>query len=68
VSELPPYDDGIPGDDPDDVEFENVDIHIERMDTGHIWMGIYRKDGTSVRCGFYTPRNGRLLWSMEDDK
>jgi hypothetical protein len=53
---------------PDDVVFDNVkSVHIERMDTGFIWMGVYLKNGTAYRCQFSTPRNGRLLWSVEAD-
>jgi len=53
---------------PDDVVFEDVElVHIERMDTGFVWMGIYKRDGREYTCCFSTPRNGRLLWSLEED-
>jgi hypothetical protein len=53
---------------PDDVVFTDIrSVHIERMDTGHIWMLVSKRDGTSWRCDFSTPRNGRLLWLLEED-
>jgi len=53
---------------PDDVVFLDVKfLHIERMDDGHIWMGVNKADGRSYVCDFYTPRNGRLLWRVEED-
>ena len=53
---------------PDDVFFWDLAwVHIERMDIGHIWMQIARRDGSEFRCEFYTPRNGRLNWMMEED-
>jgi hypothetical protein len=52
---------------PDDVIIHDVaTLHIERMDTGHIWMGIGKVDGTLYQCEFSTPRNGRLNWLLEE--
>lgn len=54
---------------PDDVVFYDVaTLHIERMDTGQIWMDIRRRDGSVYRCDFSTPRNGRLNWLLEQDE
>lgn len=54
--------------DPDDVSFRDVGlVHIERMDTGHVWMAVYHRDGSRWVSNFITPRNGRLLWSVEED-
>lgn len=53
---------------PDDVALWNVEmVHIERMDTGHIWMRCDKADGTAIVCNFATPRNGRLNWLLEKD-
>ena len=52
----------------DDIFLEDVrSIRIERMDTGQVWMGIYREDGRRYVVDFHTPRNGRLLWRVEED-
>lgn len=53
---------------PDDLYLKDVTaVHVERMDTGHIWMAIYREDGERYVVDFYTPRNGKLCWRAEED-
>jgi hypothetical protein len=54
---------------PDDVVFKDAKmVHIERMDDGRIWMGIYAY-GNAGRyvVNFTTPRNSRLNWTVEED-
>ena len=52
----------------DDISLTGiVEVHIERMDTGHVWMGAYRSDGKRYVVDIFTPRNGRLCWRVEED-
>lgn len=56
-----------PDPDPDDVSFKGVDLHMERMDDGHIWLGVYRPDGRRYVVNLYTRRNALILWRIERD-
>lgn len=52
----------------DDIYLSDIEsVHIERMATGCVWMGLYRKDGRRYVVNFYTPRNGKLCWRAEED-
>lgn len=52
----------------DEVWLRGVDVHLERMDDGHIWIGVYR-DGADSRVDIhlYTRRNALIVGRAEFD-
>ena len=44
---------------PDEIVVHNVNVHIEQMDDGHWWMGIY-KDDRVMLLDFYSKKKIRL--------
>ena len=48
---------------PDDVAIPTEAggmFRLERMDTGHVWLALYRANGDREVFNISTPRNGRL--------
>lgn len=52
---------------PDDLVFDNVDVHLERMTDGTWWLGIYKK-GTVKRLSFdiYSQSKIHLIIKEQD--
>lgn len=49
----------------DEVIANDVNIHLEYMDDGRIWIGIDHKDGTTDHIGLFTKRGGEILSIFE---
>ncbi|HVY86499.1 MAG TPA: hypothetical protein VG943_15305 [Caulobacterales bacterium] len=46
----------------DEIVLDNVDVHIERMDKGVVWIGIYRRDkGERRRVSVFYSVDGDIL-------
>jgi hypothetical protein len=38
------------------IEANGVTLHVERMDTGHWWLGLYTPDGSQHVVNFHSTR------------
>ena len=55
--------------DPDDVFFDNVEnIHMERMDSHVLWIGIQLADGRAFRSLVEGEEGSWSEWMVEEDR
>lgn len=40
-------------------------VHLERMDDGHIWIGIHARDGRQLRIDLWTARRAKIRGRAE---
>lgn len=52
----------------DEIVLNGVDIHLERMDADHVWIGIYRHNGDNQkRVSVSLLINGRAIHGSIDE-
>lgn len=51
----------------DEIVAKNVDIHFERMDKDHVWVGIYKAGSNERIVVSLRARGGRLYFGAEED-
>lgn len=47
----------------EDVQF----VHLERMDTGHFWLGMTLQDGSRITASLFINNGVLKLWAEKED-
>lgn len=51
----------------DEVVLNNVNVHVEQMDTRTWWIGMYRADGTYWMGNFVADSRGRMRFTEQEN-